>query len=211
MYETGVWAVEGPVDGDWSEPASALPDFLQVTAPGAQLGALLEPIDRSRLDDADLVVLAQCRARQIARLQAQQMADLVEIAARCAPIEFPPPGLRGQPIDYAQIEIATAMTWTMRSAEDQLDLARRVVHGLPAVHEAMLSGQIDYLKAKTFADAVVGLDRATARKVVDQVLPCAASRTSGQIRGRLARQVLKADPAAAARRYRRGVRNRCFH
>jgi hypothetical protein len=48
--------------------------------PGPKLSAVLAGVDRSRLADADLVVLAQARARQLAFEQAGQLADLVAMA-----------------------------------------------------------------------------------------------------------------------------------
>ena len=79
-----------------------LPDTIEIMAPGAALGAVLASVDRAGLTDADLVVLAQARARQIAHLQAELMSDLVAITGRCHPrMSYPDPSCsRGaEPVD----------------------------------------------------------------------------------------------------------------
>ena len=159
----------------------------------------------------DLVMLARARGRQIAHLQAQLMADLVAIAGRCVPrVSEPAPGSgrRAEPVDHAVDEIAAAMAWTSTAAVGQLDLAERLVGGLPQVHAAMLAGAVDWPKAKLLADAVAGLDPEVADEVLGRVLPDAAARTTGQLRARVYRLVMQADPDAARRRYRRGLKGR---
>ena len=71
-----------------------LPDDIEVMPPGPELSAVLAGADRSRLCDADLVVLAQARARQLAYEQAGQLADLVAIADAVGPDPFPNRGPR---------------------------------------------------------------------------------------------------------------------
>jgi hypothetical protein len=46
-------------------------DQLDEMAPGAELGTLLESIDRSQLDGYGRVVVMRARSRQIAHLQAE--------------------------------------------------------------------------------------------------------------------------------------------
>ena len=120
-----------------------LPDDIEVMPPGPKLSAVLAGVDRSRLADADLVVLAQARARQLAFEQAGQLADLVAIADAVGPDPVPPSGripANYNPDHWAESEIAAALTWTGLTAGLQLDLARQVVRRLPALHAAMLAG-----------------------------------------------------------------------
>ena len=72
----------------------------------------------------------------------------------------------------------------------------------------MLAGRIDWPKAKVLADGITGLDPQTARTVTGRLLPDAAERTTGQLRARLAKLVILADPDAARRRYRQGLKGR---
>ena len=202
------------LDPDCSDfgPPHALPDEVELTPPGAELGLMLAAAaDRSVLSGPDLLLLTRARARQIAHLQAQLMADLVAIAARCQPrISEPPPGSgrRAEPIDHAVDEIAADLTWTHTAASKQLDFAERLVECLPEVHAAMLAGQLDWPKARVLADGVTGLDPETARTITARLLPDAAERTTGQLRARLAKLIILADPDAARRRYRQGLKGR---
>ena len=210
MYDDG-GVVLDPDCSDFGPP-HALPDELELTPPGAELGQMLAAAaDRSVLSGPDLLLLTQARARQIAHLQAQLMADLVAIAARCQPrISQPPPGSgrRAEPIDHAVDEIAANLTWTNTAASKQLDFAERLVDELPEVHTAMLAGHLDWPKARVLADGVTGLDPETARTITALLLPGAAKRTTGQLRARLAKLIILADPDAAQRRYRQGLKGR---
>ncbi len=179
--------------------------------PGPTLSAVLAVVDRSRLADADLVVVAQARARQLAYEQAGQMADLVAIADAAGPDPFPAGGpIPGDynPDQWAESEIAAAMTWTGLNAGMQLALARQIVRRLPALHAAMRSGHIDAHKARVICDQLLLLTDEQARAVVDKILPEAAGKTTGQLRYRLARLVITIDPDAARKRYRERVTHR---
>ena len=90
------------VDEDWSVPSGAVPEVMEILEPGLELGAMLEAVGpRVGLSGSDLVMVAAARARQLSRLNAQLMADLVAIADRCDPrVVTPPLGLKGRPIDY---------------------------------------------------------------------------------------------------------------
>ena len=188
-----------------------LPDDIEVMPPGPKLCAVLAGVDRSRLADADLVVLAQARARQLAFEQAGQMADLVAIADAAGPDPFPPGGpipANYNPDQWAESEIAAALTWSGVNAGAQLALARQVVRRLPALHAAMLAGHIDAHKARVISDQLLCLSDEQARAVVEKILPEAAGKTTGQLRHRLARLVITIDPAAARKRYREAVKHR---
>ena len=188
-----------------------LPDDIEVMPPGPKLSAVLAGVDRSRLADADLVVLAQARARQLAFEQAGQMADLVAIADAAGPDPFPPGGpipANYNPDQWAESEIAAALTWSGVNAGAQLALARQIVRRLPALHAAMLAGHIDAHKARVISDQLLCLSDEQARAVVEKILPEAAGKTTGQLRHKLARLVITIDPAAARKRYREAVKHR---
>src|SRR5690606_13416198 len=119
-------------DGDWSaEPARAVPEEIDILPPGRQLADLLEQItDRSALADGELVAVLAARARQIAHLQAQLLADMVAVAGRCHPrISEPPPGAGrwAEPVDHGADEIAAALSWTSLAAGCQLEFAERLI------------------------------------------------------------------------------------
>jgi hypothetical protein len=174
-----------------------LPEDLVLMPPGPQLAVVLAGVDRARLSDEDLVRLAQARHRLNAHLQAQLLADLHAIGARSDEAV-------GRPVDsdarrWAEVEIAFALTWTSRAASGQLGLADDLIDRLPVVFAALDAGEVDIPKARVLCDAVIGLDTPTARRVVDQVIGEAHRLTTGQLRARLQRLVLAADPDAVRR------------
>jgi hypothetical protein len=105
-------------------------------------------------------------------------------------------------------EVAFALSWTGRAAATHEALARQLIDGLPDVFGALAEGRIDLPKARVFADALEGLDRAVARRVAAQVLPLAGDRTTAQLRNRLHRRALAADPEHAQRRRKRAQKER---
>ena len=87
-------------------------------------------------------------------------------------------------------------------------MACQLVERLPAAHEALRSGRIDLAKARVLDEETMSLPESAARQVVDQVLPAAEGLTTGQLRVRLRRLVIAADPVAAARRQREALARR---
>ena len=91
------------------------------------------------------------RARQLSQLQAALLADLVAVADATPNPEF------------AGFEISSALTWTRRAADTQLDLAHTIVRRLPSLHAAMAAGDVDLPKARVIVDGVAALDLDLAR------------------------------------------------
>jgi hypothetical protein len=183
------------------EDRSTLPEDIAVLPPGPELTVLLASIDRSTLDSDDLVRLARARHRLVAHQQAELLADLHAVAQ--LPYEGPrPPGRDDPPWSnvWAEVECAFAMRWTGRAASGQVTLAWELVERLPAVLDALRAGRIDVPKVLVIRDAVFGLEPAVARRVVDQVIDAAEEWTTGQLRARLRRLVIAADPGNAAER-----------
>lgn len=104
------------------------------------------------------------------------------------------------------MEIAAALAWTRQAAADWLALATDLVSRLPAVHKALSQGEIDLPKARVIADAVAPLSDPTP--VVTAVLPDAPSLTTSQLRARLSKLVIEADPQGATDRHRRRISDR---
>src|SRR5262245_20578005 len=101
------------------------------------------------------------------------------------------------------------MTWTATATARQLELAEQSIHRLPALHAATLAGHLDAAKARVCYQTVQVLDDdQTARAIIDRVLPEASEKTTAQLRAKLTRLVIKADPYAARKRYRNGMENR---
>lgn len=132
--------------------------------------------------------------REIARLQAELMIDLVAVADATPVAEFAP------------MEIGAALGWTRQAATEHLALATDLVRRLPTVHKALSQGEIDLPKARLISDAVAPL--ADPSTVVAAVLPEAGALTTGQLRSRLSKVVVEADADGAAGRHRRRIRDR---
>jgi hypothetical protein len=100
--------------------------------------------------------------------------------------------------EYVRDEIAVALTLTPLSA-GRLLAAGAGLGRLPAVADALAAGQIDWPRACVFVDELLVLDLALARDIAAQLLT-AGRLTTSQLRARLRRAVLAADPSAAERR-----------
>jgi hypothetical protein len=188
-----------------SHKRGRVPDDLALIPAGPQLSAILAGVDRSALSDEDLVRLAQARQRLAAHLQAQLLADIHAIGQRTDDLFRANEQERRR---WAECEVAMAMTWTARAAGWQLSLAEDLVERLPAVFAAFDSGEIDVPRANVFALETCGLDEAVARRVADQLIGEAPRLTTGQLRVRLRRLVIAADPERASRNAKEQVKER---
>lgn len=176
-------------------------DTLDTAPPDASLGLQLEQIDRESISGEELVALMKARSRLISHLQAEFYADMAAVADAAA---------KATPFvgyEYAGDEIAAALTWTRRAADAQLGLAWELAE-LPQVRRALSTGEIDLPKAKTIVYGLTGVDREVATEVAEKILEKAEAQTTGQIRSRLRRLTITANPEAATDRYRVGLHER---
>ena len=79
---------------------------------------------------------------------------------------------------------------------------------LPQVRAALLTGDIDWRRAKTIADGTLHLPIGTARDVADEILETASGLTTGQLGARIRGLCIEADPDEADDRYRQSVTDR---
>jgi len=168
---------------------------------GIELAEALENVDRSSLSGDELVELMRARHRQICHLQAEFYGDVSAVADAVAEFD------REIGYEYAADEIATALTWTRRRAESEFGFAWELAE-FPAVQVALWAGRIDVAKAKTIVFGLTGVDRGLATHVADQLIEKAERLTTGQIRVRLRKLLLSADPEAGKDRFRAGLAER---
>jgi hypothetical protein len=188
-------------DGWVEEDRQALPDLGSIP-PGPYLSVLVEYVDRSKLNGFDLVRLLQARERLIAHGQAGSMADSVEISY-AAPGDFDSDVDRlAEAFHYAADELRPALRLSRRAAEYRLSLASDIVERLPQVWELFSAGSIDAGKARAFSDGTCHVPDETARSVVAQLAGVAPRLTVGQLRARIRRLCLTADPEDATKRER---------
>ncbi|BCB90801.1 HNH endonuclease signature motif containing protein [Phytohabitans suffuscus] len=183
-------------------------DVLAGMPTGTDLATALARIDRAALNGFELIEVAKAITRQVAHYQAELLATVAEIAY-CPPGNETSPAQRtDRPAEYAADEIRLALTLTRRAADTLMGDAYTLVERLPTVHQALRSGQIDLPRARVLDQETAALPEPVARKMVDLILPVAGELTTGQLRVRLRRLVIEADPSAAAVRQRQALTER---
>lgn len=175
---------------EWTETipaATVLLEQLQEMPPGPELAALLASADRSNLDSAGLLLVAQARQRLIAHQEAEFLSDLHAIA-RTVPDQGSQPGRRDPgKYPWAEVEAACALRWSYHRAGAHLVLADEVIDRLPSVHAALAAGHIDMPTVHLMTELVSGLDDEPARRVIDKVIDTAPRQTAAELRARLRR------------------------
>jgi hypothetical protein len=188
------------------EAESPLPGDLESISPGHEMASLLATVDRKRLPGHDRVRLMKARARLIAHEQAELCADMIAVS------EATEDALHRRPIeevvDSAVWEIRAALNLTRRSAECQFHLAEDLVERMPGVWHLLRSGVIDLPRARVMVDETRHLDEGLARDLAEKVSAAAPGDTTGELRARLQRLIISADPQAAKARYHQGLEER---
>jgi len=103
-------------------------------------------------------------------------------------------------------QIEMALRLTHYQAEELADLAVTLTWRLPATGKALARGAIDLERARLIAQATSVLSEDQARAVEDKILPAAGGLVRTELRDRLARAVIRADPGGAERRRERAER-----
>lgn len=188
-------------------PESAY-SYLDSLPAGPVLGAELHRIDRSQLTGYDLVLVMKARQRQASHLQAELLRDIVELGFTPPSNPGDSPVRSGEFSEYTPEEVRCALVWTRRASESTVDYAFDMMVRFPMVGQALSDGMIDLPRAKTIVSGVGGLDRVAAEAVIDRILALAPELTTGQIRARMRRLCIDADPEAARKRYESGLENR---
>ncbi|WP_300017812.1 HNH endonuclease signature motif containing protein [Pseudonocardia sp.] len=190
------------------QAVATLPDGLADLPPGPGLAAALDELDLSVVPNDRMPELLGAQYRQLCHEQARMAAVIAEIG-RCE--GYPGPGTVRRldaPDRYAPDETRAALRWTRAAADREHELAETVVHGMPALHAAWSAGLVDRPRVLVFDRYLMGLDPAQVSAICRAALPRAATLTTGQLAVLLRRMVLAVDPEAAARWYRKGVRER---
>lgn len=193
----------------WPQPdRHVLPDDLEDIAPGPFLAAIVSSVDPRRLNGHDAIRLMQARARLSSHHEAGKYRAMAEVA-------FAMPGDAGssvlrssEQVDYASVEVAAALTLTRRASEAQLDRALSLTGHLPRVLEAFSAGRLDPAKVRLFDQSLGHLPEDIVDTVLDRVLEEAPELTTGQLRARLARLVLEADPDGEKASFQAGLEER---
>ncbi|MFV0525507.1 MAG: DUF222 domain-containing protein [Acidimicrobiales bacterium] len=202
-----VYGADGP--GRANRRGSALVEWLRSVPPGPELTSTLAALDPRSLNGHELVAVIEARWRVIAHHHADLSTAITELAHSPAGGPDSPPVRGGLDTpDTTVDELRLALTMTRSAAGTLLATSLTLDDRLPEVGELLRSGEIDWARARVITDGTSELDDDTARAVVADILDSAPGSTTGQLRSRLARAVIAADPEGAARRRQEGLAER---
>jgi Domain of unknown function (DUF222) len=171
----------------------------------AQAGWLAEAAAETKNLDEDGLAGVAIAARQLASwAQGVELAAVARITAHTAAadrkIGLEPDGRPAGLGRDAVGQVSLALTLTDYSATAWADLAVTLTWRLPQTGAALADGRIDLARAKAIAEATSVLSESAARAVEAEILPGAGHQTTAQLRMRLRRAVIVADPDGAERR-----------
>jgi hypothetical protein len=109
---------------------------------------------------------------------------------------------------YVSDELAAALSWSTRAASHLVYTAVDLADRLPQTVAALEAGQLDMPKAKAILEWTAPLEDEPAQQVAAGVVAWSVGRTVSAVRQKLAREVLKVDPAAAEARRRERIERR---
>jgi hypothetical protein len=172
------------------EPGPALAGWLDVA------NASIDTLDENGA--AGVVIAAR---RQTAHTQAAELAAVARITALAAAAD-PKIGVEddGRPVRLCRDalgQISLALTTSGCRAGSWAYLAITLTWRLRDTGAALTSGRIDLDRARAIAEATAVLTEEAARSVESAVLPHAPGDTIAELKDRLHRAVIKADPAGA--------------
>ena len=144
---------------------------------------------------ADVVEALRLQAREASIAAAGLLAAVVAVADTAVP-------------GFEADEVAFALAWTQTGARRQVEFGRWLTGVQPAVFAAFAAGDIDGARAWVFYDHLATVEDAVAASIAAALLPVASGLTTSQLRDRLRRAILKADPDAAAKRARQSETER---
>jgi hypothetical protein len=184
---------------------------------GALVGVLLaQPPAVSRLPVASLS--AAEKATELQRVQARKAMDaayeaelIMAMAADRPDTDDPPlghPGARrrsaGSPVpgtsEFLPDELALVLNCSRSFASAVLADAWLLTERMPAVWATCAAGELDWWRARVFAEVLGTATDAVVAAVVPALLPVAASLSSGRLRRRLVAAAIAADEEFAERR-----------
>jgi len=183
-----------------------IPPGLDEMVPGPTLAAFLSSIEVDRVSPYDRVVMVRAQQRMASHVQAQLYAAIASVADHMEVAEFPDD--LDLAWDAAATELRAALRLTRRAAESELEMAVGVRRRLPRLWAALTCGDVDTGRARVVLSGTSHLDEGTARRVVELVIDDAPRLTTGELRARVARLCIEADPESAKDKYEEAVDGR---
>jgi uncharacterized protein DUF222 len=175
--------------------------------PGPGLGVRLALVDAGALPDEQLMGFVHDPYRQLAYQQEQVWAALAEVGRR-PPLHVTADGALTpeRQLDLAAAEISAELRLSHFAAERELSYGLDLEE-LPRVAAALRAGDLDRVKAVVLLEALRDLAEAHRDKILDAVLPVAATVPVSDLKGRVQRLAMALDPAWAERRYRTALKH----
>jgi hypothetical protein len=172
--------------------------------PGPDLAGWLAISSPKEVESGALPGVVASYRRLASWAQAGELTAIAELASRSAvadgKIGVDDEGRPSQVPDEALAQVSLALAMTRYGATWWTDLAVTLAWRLAATGAALVTGDIDLARARLVAEATGMLDDDAARAVEAAVLPSAGTDTTSQLRARLRRAVIAADPDGADRR-----------
>lgn len=201
MYESSLFDPEFPEGPANPRP---LPGQLDSMAPGPVLGAYLASVEPDRLTGYDRVVAL----RAFQRMESYFTAKRIRATASVADVLHDDDGHDVEDRRAAEAELRCALHLTRRAAESDIDLSLGLRDRLPRALDSLERGDIDLRRARVLHTSTAHLDEDVLQEVVDRVITDAPSLTTGQIRSRVDKLSMTADPDTARKRMEAAVEER---
>jgi len=204
LHETQLALADGWVDDD----RQLLPDGFDQLLPSPFLALIVSSFDPKRLNGYDMVRFMKARAALANHHEAGKYAAMAEVAY--APPSDPESGVSrsSEEIEYAAVEAAAALCLTRYSSERQLSLAVSLSDRLRRVSDLFATGALDLPRVRVFEYFLGHLPEEVVEVVLDECLDDAPAMTTGQLRARISKLVMKHDPDGSKASYEVGLSER---
>jgi hypothetical protein len=182
----------------------SVPAGLEEMEPGPVLAAWLSSIDVNEVSGYHRIVVLRAQQKMASHFQAQVYEAIAAVSDHMLSIEDDPRSAG----EAAAAEIGTALRLTRRAADVELTMAVDLQRRLPHTWRLLATGAIDPRRARTIDHGTAHLTDAVAQEV-DRLVAVEAPRlTTGQLRARIARLCIEANPHNAEERYQQAVTDR---
>ncbi len=188
--------IERMFDTTVGSHSEVIPAGLDQMEPGVFLAAILSAVDLEELSGHDRIVVLRAQQRMASHFAARVYETIASVSDHMSQLDDDPELAN----EAAAAEIRVALRLTRRAADSELAFALDLKQRLPQVSDALAAGDIDVRRAKTILYGTAHLSEETARAVVRL--------TTGQLRARITRLCIEADPDEAEQRYEDAVGQR---
>ena len=182
----------------------AVPANLEEIPVGYVLAAVLDDIDIDTCSGYDRVRVLKAHQRMRAHYAARSYHTMTKVAEAINPEDMAEDIVE----QAASAEIAAALRLTRKAADSEMNLALELWQRLPEVWRALCDGVIDVHRARILVDGTLHLTPGAAQEMVVGILGDTPLLTTGQLKARLRKLCIEADPHDAQDRYKHAIEDR---